>query len=59
MYKVNDNSRALAKELYNTNKSFSICAKIMYNTCAKALYFPRPVTFPLAFAHRRAILEDV
>ena len=31
--------------MYNTNKSFRTCAKVMYNTCTKALYFPRPVVF--------------
>ena len=35
MYKANDNSRALAKALYNTNKSFRTCAKVMYNTCGR------------------------
>ena len=45
----NDNSRALAKALYNTNKSIRISAKVMYYTRAKA-YFPRPVVFPLAYA---------
>ena len=59
MYKANENSRALAKALYNTNKSFRICAKVMYNTrtvcTGVALYFPRPVLFPLVypFIHRR------
>ena len=33
------------------------CAKVMYNTPIKALYFPRPIIFPLvyAFIHRRGI----
>ena len=54
MYKANDNSRALAKALHNTNKSFRTCAKVMCNTRAKALCFPRPGVFPLvyAFIHR-------
>ena len=36
--------------IYNTNKSFRTCAKVMYYTRAKALYFPRPVVFPLVYA---------
>ena len=39
MHKVNDNSRALAK------CTTPIKAKVMYNTCTKALHFPRPVVF--------------
>ena len=64
IYKA-ENSRALAKAWYNTNRSFRTCAKVMYNTCAKALYFPRPVVFPLAYAfiHKRGsqgtTLKDV
>ena len=42
MYKANDNSRALAKALYNT-KSFRTCAKVMYNSRTKVFNFPRPV----------------
>ena len=49
MYKANENSWALAKVLYNTNKSFRTCAKVMYNNHAKALYFPRPIVFPLVY----------
>ena len=51
MYKANENSSVLAKALYNTNKRFRTCAKVMYNTHTncKALYFPRPAVFPLAY----------
>ena len=61
MYKANDNSRALAKALYNTNKSFRTSAKVKYNTRAKVLYFPRPIVFPLAYAFigQGTILEGV
>ena len=50
----NDNSRALAKALYNTNKNFRTCAKVI-PVPIMVLYFPRPVVFPLAYAfiHRR------
>ena len=44
MYKANDNSRALAKALYNTNKSFRTCAKVMYNICG--VVFPQTRSFP-------------
>ena len=55
MYKANNNSTALAKALYNTNKSVRTCAKVIYNICANALYFSRPIVFTLvyAFIHRR------
>ena len=49
MYKANDNFRVLDKVLYNTNTIFRTCTKVMYNTRTKALYFPRPVAFPLAY----------
>ena len=53
IYKGNDNSRALAKVSYNTNKSFRTCAKVMYSTCG--VVFPQTRTFTLAypFIHRR------
>ena len=53
IYKGNDNSRALAKVLYNTNKSFRTCAKVMYNTCG--IVFPQIRRFTLAypFIHTR------
>ena len=43
MYKANENSSALTKALYSTNRSFRTCAKVMYTTPIKALYFPRPI----------------
>ena len=36
MYKANDNYRALAKALCNTNKGFGTFAKVMYNTCGNS-----------------------
>ena len=33
MYKANENYRAFAKALYDTNKSFRTCAKVMYISC--------------------------
>ena len=55
IYKGNDNSRALAKVLYNTNKSFRTCAKVMYSTCG--IVFPQTHSFTLAYPfihlHRR------